>query len=58
MMTAAGRDRTGVLAGLLLTLAGAAPDVVMLDYMLSRIGYEPMRAQLLDFAMAGSAAKS
>lgn len=58
MMTVAGRDRTGVLAGLLLTLAGAPPDVVILDYMLSRIGYEPVRAQLLAFAMTGSAAKS
>ncbi|KAI0386853.1 protein-tyrosine phosphatase-like protein [Hypomontagnella monticulosa] len=54
----AGRDRTGVLSGLLLTLAGASPDVVVLDYMLSRIGTEPVRMMLLDFAVAGTGAKS
>lgn len=43
---------------MLLTLAGAPHDVVTSDYILSRIGYEPVRAQLLAFAMAGSAAKS
>ncbi|CAK7264372.1 hypothetical protein SEPCBS57363_001036 [Sporothrix epigloea] len=46
----AGRDRTGVLAGLLLTLAGASADTVALDYMLSRIGSEPVRDQLEAFA--------
>ncbi|OTB07090.1 hypothetical protein M426DRAFT_318448 [Hypoxylon sp. CI-4A] len=54
----AGRDRTGVLAGLLLTLAGASPDVITLDYLLSRIGTEPVRLMLLQFAVAGSHAKS
>ncbi|KAI1440560.1 protein-tyrosine phosphatase-like protein [Annulohypoxylon stygium] len=54
----AGRDRTGVLAGLLLTLAGAPPEVVVLDYLLSRIGTEPVRLMLLDFAMKGTHAKS
>ncbi|KAF3023658.1 hypothetical protein E8E14_013377 [Neopestalotiopsis sp. 37M] len=54
----AGRDRTGVISGLLLTLAGAAPDVVSLDYMLSRIGTEPVRETLLQFALAGCQAES
>ncbi|KAI1211618.1 protein-tyrosine phosphatase-like protein [Annulohypoxylon truncatum] len=54
----AGRDRTGVLAGLLLTLAGAPQEVVVLDYLLSRIGTEPVRLMLLDFAMKGTNAKS
>lgn len=50
----AGRDRTGVVSGLLLTLANASSDVVSLDYMLSRIGTEPVRKALLEFAMAGT----
>ncbi|KAK8114955.1 Tyrosine-protein phosphatase [Apiospora kogelbergensis] len=54
----AGRDRTGVISGLLLTLAGASPDTVTLDYLLSRIGTEPVRKHLLAFAMAGTHAKS
>lgn len=40
------------MAGLLQALAGTAPDDVMLDYMLSRIGTEPAREKLLSFAMA------
>ncbi|KAI0144122.1 protein-tyrosine phosphatase-like protein [Hypoxylon sp. NC0597] len=55
---AAGRDRTGVLAGLLLHLAGASEEVIVLDYLLSRIGTEPVRLMLLDFAVAGTKAKS
>ncbi|KAK5987136.1 hypothetical protein PT974_11254 [Cladobotryum mycophilum] len=47
----AGRDRTGVLAGLLHHLAGTAPDDSVRDYMLSRIGTEPARDKLLQFAM-------
>lgn len=47
----AGRDRTGVLAGLLHHLAGSKPEVGRNDYMLSRIGIEPARDQLLAFAM-------
>ncbi|KAI0179309.1 protein-tyrosine phosphatase-like protein [Hypoxylon sp. FL1284] len=54
----AGRDRTGVFSGMLLTLAGASPEVVTLDYMLSRIGTEPVRPMLLQFALAGSHAAS
>ncbi|ERS96662.1 hypothetical protein HMPREF1624_06871 [Sporothrix schenckii ATCC 58251] len=50
----AGRDRTGVLAALLLTLAGAAPDTIALDYMLSRIGSEPVRDELEKFARMGA----
>lgn len=48
----AGRDRTGVVAGLLQSLAGTAPDDVILDFMLSRLGTEPAREKLLEFAMA------
>ncbi|KAK3945950.1 tyrosine-protein phosphatase [Diplogelasinospora grovesii] len=54
----AGRDRTGVLSGLLLSLAGTPPDLVELDFMLSRIGTEPAREQLLAFALKGSGAES
>ncbi|KAK0635646.1 protein-tyrosine phosphatase-like protein [Bombardia bombarda] len=43
----AGRDRTGVVAGLLMTLAGAKPEDIKLDFMLSRIGTEPAREQLV-----------
>ncbi|KAL2255725.1 hypothetical protein VTK26DRAFT_2809 [Humicola hyalothermophila] len=49
----AGRDRTGVVAGLLLSLAGASADTIRLDYMLSRIGYEVVREQLVG-ALASS----
>lgn len=48
----AGRDRTGVVAGLLQALAGTEPDVVAFDYMLSRIGTEPAREKLVGYAMA------
>ncbi|KAI1840813.1 hypothetical protein JX265_006945 [Neoarthrinium moseri] len=54
----AGRDRTGVISGLLLALAGASPDVVTFDYLLSRIGTEPVRQFLLGVAMAGTKAQS
>ncbi|KAH7031059.1 protein-tyrosine phosphatase-like protein [Microdochium trichocladiopsis] len=43
----AGRDRTGVFGGLLLTLAGASEETVTLDYLLSRVGTEPVRLMLL-----------
>lgn len=39
---------------MLLSLAGAPSRVVSLDYMLSRIGTEPVRGALLEFAMAGT----
>lgn len=54
----AGRDRTGVISGLLLTLAGASPDVVSLDYLLSRIGTEPARKALLQVVLASTKAES
>lgn len=50
----AGRDRTGVLAGLLESLAGYDPEIVQTDYLLTRIGYEPMREHLLKFALRGA----
>lgn len=46
----AGRDRTGVLAGMLETLAGYDEETVQADYLLSRIGIEVAREQLLGFA--------
>jgi protein tyrosine/serine phosphatase len=46
------------LSGLLLTLAGADPDTVSLDFLLSRIGTEPAREQLLAFAKKESRVKS
>ncbi|KAK7444402.1 hypothetical protein CaCOL14_005419 [Colletotrichum acutatum] len=49
----AGRDRTGVMAGLLQSLAGTAPEDVRFDYMLSRIGTEPARERLLQQVRAG-----
>ncbi|KAI4861420.1 protein-tyrosine phosphatase-like protein [Hypoxylon rubiginosum] len=54
----AGRDRTGVLAGMLLALAGASREAITLDYLLSRIGTEPVRLMLLQFAVAGTKATS
>ncbi|KAF9882337.1 hypothetical protein CkaCkLH20_00373 [Colletotrichum karsti] len=50
----AGRDRTGVLAGILQSLAGATPEDVCFDYMLSRIGTEPARERLLHYARVGT----
>ncbi|GMK58542.1 hypothetical protein CspeluHIS016_0505740 [Cutaneotrichosporon spelunceum] len=49
----AGRDRTGVLSGLLQALAGTAAEDVKLDYMLSRVGIETQRKRLLTVIMAG-----
>ncbi|KUI61352.1 Tyrosine-protein phosphatase [Cytospora mali] len=46
----AGRDRTGVLAGVLETLAGYDDETVRMDFLLSRIGIEVAREQLLEFA--------
>jgi protein tyrosine/serine phosphatase len=54
----AGRDRTGITAGLLLSLAGVDRDIITLDYMLSRIGTEPGRQQLLEFVMRGTGVTS
>lgn len=54
----AGRDRTGVVAGLLLSLAGVSEEDVEMDWMLSRIGTEMAREQLLGFAMKGAGVDS
>ncbi|KAM0429381.1 hypothetical protein ACHAPT_006599 [Fusarium lateritium] len=45
----AGRDRTGVVAGMLQSLAGTGQDDVIFDYMLSRIGTEQARDRLVVF---------
>ncbi|KAH7021957.1 tyrosine phosphatase [Ilyonectria destructans] len=45
-----GRDRTGIAAGLLMSLAGASAETVVLDYMLTRVGSEPVRERLLTLA--------
>jgi hypothetical protein len=43
----AGKDRTGVLAALLLSLAGASHSLIAYDYALTRVGVEPSREVLL-----------
>ncbi|KAM5352364.1 hypothetical protein ACJ41O_005087 [Fusarium nematophilum] len=48
----AGRDRTGVVSGLLQSLAGTEEPDVILDYMLSRIGTEAARDRLVVFLKA------
>ncbi|KAF4920730.1 Tyrosine-protein phosphatase, partial [Colletotrichum viniferum] len=48
---ALGRDRTGILAGFLLSLAGANAETIALDYMITRIGSEPVRELLLQRAI-------
>ena len=58
LTASAGRDRTGVVAGLLLSLAGEAPDRIALDFMLSRIGTEPAREELVAFARHGAGVQS
>lgn len=45
-LTAAGRDRTGIVAGLLHTLAGTLVDDIIYDYLLTRVGLEPGHAEL------------
>lgn len=47
-----------MISGLLLALAGASEDTIVLDYLLSRIGSEPVRVELLSFAQAGTNAPS
>ncbi|KAH8170532.1 tyrosine phosphatase family protein [Sarocladium implicatum] len=54
----AGRDRTGILAGLLHNLAGSPSDAVMRDYMLSRIGTEPAREHLTQYALGTTGVES
>jgi hypothetical protein len=46
-MDIAGKDRTGVLAALILALMDTPPDIIAKDYVLTRIGVEPFREKLL-----------
>lgn len=41
-----------------MALAGADPETVIFDFMLSRIGTEPAREKLLAFALKGTGAES
>jgi protein tyrosine/serine phosphatase len=43
----AGKDRTGVFAALVLSLAGASRSLIAYDYALTRLGVEPSRELLL-----------
>jgi hypothetical protein len=43
----AGKDRTGVLAALILGIVGASEDEIAEDYALTRIGVEPFRNHLV-----------
>jgi len=43
----AGKDRTGVLAAILLKIAGVADDAIAHDYALTRIGREPAREMIM-----------
>lgn len=43
---------------MLMTLAGAERDAIALDFLLSRLGTEPAREQLVAFARKGSGAES
>lgn len=43
---------------MLLSLAGASPDTVALDFVLSQIGIEPVREQLLALLLEGFMATS
>ncbi|KAK1144094.1 hypothetical protein N8T08_005756 [Aspergillus melleus] len=43
----AGRDRTGVLAALILRLVGTSLEDIAHDYALTRVGIEPVRSSLL-----------
>ncbi|KAJ3782657.1 protein-tyrosine phosphatase-like protein [Lentinula aff. detonsa] len=44
----AGKDRTGVMAAILLKLAGVDNAVIANDYSLTRIGREPARAKIME----------
>ena len=47
MCAKAGKDRTGVLASILLSLAGADREFIAFNYSLSRLGIEPARTLLV-----------
>ncbi|KFY80954.1 hypothetical protein V499_00249 [Pseudogymnoascus sp. VKM F-103] len=49
----AGKDRTGVLAALILQLVGVPRDHITHDYLLSRVGTEPVRQSLSSSLQAG-----
>lgn len=46
----AGRDRTGIVAGILHSLAGTPDEVARTDYLLSRIGIEPFHQDFINRA--------
>lgn len=50
-----GKDRTGVAAALILSLAGESPDDISKEYALSRIGVEPARESLTQKLTGGKA---
>lgn len=50
----AGKDRTGVLAALILSVAGADLEAINRDYALTRIGIEPVRELLTAKLTAGN----
>lgn len=43
----AGKDRTGVLAAIFLSLAGAPDQVIADDHAVTRVGVEPQKANLM-----------
>ena len=52
LLFAAGKDRTGILASILLAIAGADKDFIAFNYILSRIGVEAMRTALKNALLA------
>ena len=53
----AGKDRTGIMAALVLGVAGAPLEYINRDYALTRIGIEPVREFLIAKLMAGRKAE-
>ncbi|OBT83262.1 hypothetical protein VE02_07605 [Pseudogymnoascus sp. 03VT05] len=49
----AGKDRSGVLAALILQLVGVPRDLIAHDYLLTRVGTEPARQSLFSSLQAG-----
>ncbi|OBT74149.1 hypothetical protein VF21_06278 [Pseudogymnoascus sp. 05NY08] len=49
----AGKDRSGVLAALILQLVGVPRDLIAHDYLLTRVGTEPARQSLFSLLQAG-----
>lgn len=48
----AGKDRTGVLAAVLMKLAGVEDEVIAEDYIITRVGIEPQRDMLTEILRA------